>query len=182
MRNIEILLILCILLGFINWMIFYQNYLYLKNLKSSNNIYQENDNKQPIYTINQENIIKQPVYTNIIEPPERVYTPKNIIFPQIIDVPKTNFTINYPTRGYPEQYQLIGYLINETGDNAYNIYGRQKYPGSELYEYFIHAIINNNNIKIPLNINKEIYDNQKIHILKHNYKAKLYPYQLKYLP
>jgi hypothetical protein len=102
--------------------------------------------------------------------------------------------INIPTRGYPTNYQLVGILYNNNIDIAYNLYGRQTYLGSNEYEYYIHAIINNNDIKIPLDIKKEIYDNQEINLnksIKNNilnnndniFKVKLYEYNTpKYIP
>jgi len=211
MENIITLFILFILLGFVNLLLFYYDLINYKknihenvyynlkpdiniphenvynNLKSDINIPRENIfyNLKADINIPHENVYNnlkpdinvQNIYydlkpntqkiENINTPPERVYIPRNF---------------NIPTRGYPDEYQLIGYLINNNGNNGYNIYGRQKYPGADLYEYFVYAVINNNNIKIPLNINKELNDGQHIDFLKDNYKVKLYPYELKYIP
>ena len=116
----------------------------------------------------------------------------NLLLKQNLDYDNT---INLPTRGYPTNYQLLGILYNNNIDIAYNLYGRQTYLGSNEYEYYIHAIINNNDIKIPLDIKKEIYDNQEINLnksIKNNilnnnndniFKVKLYEYNTpKYIP
>jgi len=91
--------------------------------------------------------------------------------------------INIPTRGYPDNYHLMGVLLNTKTDIAFNLFGRQKYPGSNQWEYYVHGNINNTPIKLPLSINgdREIEDNQIIEIpgfdpLKREYKVKLYDY------
>jgi hypothetical protein len=44
---------------------------------------------------------------------------------------------NYPTRGSPDTFRLLGYLVNETGKkDTWKLFGRQKYPGSSMGEYY----------------------------------------------
>ena len=184
MENIELLIILSLLLGLSNWFIYYQNKknpkynfddnildklnTHILELKKNNNI------------LEKELELKENILLQNIMPPERKY--------MINMQPERKYMINVPTRGYPDDYQLMGILFQDNLETVYNLYGRQTYPGSNLYEYYVHAIINNNNIKIPLNINKEIFDNQEINILKlndknTNFKVKLYPYNLpRYIP
>jgi len=174
MENIEILFILCILLGMSNLFIIFQNNKYPKyNYEDSildklnNHILELKKNNKIIE--NEFNMINLKMNDNIL-PPERKYI------------------INFPTRGYPDNYQLMGILQRDNTETAYNLYGRQTYPGSSLYEYYVHAIINNNNIKIPLNINKEIFDEQEINISGANkdnnlFRVKLYSYNTpRYIP
>ena len=192
MENIELLVILCILLGLSNWFIFYQNNKFTKynyddnildklnkhiiELKENNRILELKENNRFLELKESNRILELKENNRILElkenmPPER----KNMI--------------NIRTRGNPDDYQLIGILMKNDIEVAYNLYGRQTYPGSSKYEYYTHAIINNNNIKIPLDINKEIFDGQEININsgsfdnKNTFKVKLYPYNLpKYIP
>ena len=80
-----------------------------------------------------------------------------------------------PTRGYPDNYQLIGIVTRQNNSDiknslateaAYNLFGRQTYPGSSQYEYYVEGKINGTKVKIPLSIpgNKEINDKQEIKI------------------
>lgn len=45
--------------------------------------------------------------------------------------------IGVPTRGSPDTYRMVGYLVNgkDKGDN-WKLFGRQKYPGSSQGEYY----------------------------------------------
>ena len=89
--------------------------------------------------------------------------------------------INIPSRGYPDNYQLMGLLSRQTDEKILKLFGRQTFLGSSQYEYY--ALNEHTNIKIPIEIkgNKEIYDNQHIHIpmlnnSKGEFKVKLYNY------
>lgn len=194
MENIELLIILSLLLGLSNWFIYYQNKknpkynfddnildklnTHILELKKNNNI------------LEKELELKENILSQNIMSPERKYVfnmqPERKFMINMESEKK--YIINIPTRGYPDDYQLIGILFQDNLETVYNLYGRQTYPGSNLYEYYAHAVINNNNIKIPLNINKEIFDNQEIDILNLNhkntkFKVKLYPYNLpRYIP
>ena len=47
-----------------------------------------------------------------------------------------------PTRGYPGSFHKMGYLINTTAENTDKfkfllLMGRQKYPGSNWYDYYV---------------------------------------------
>lgn len=90
------------------------------------------------------------------------------------------------TRGYPDNYQQMGVLIrvssSESTDN-YNkilrLFGRQKYPSSNKYEYY--ATINSGNDMIKIQIdnkyNKELYDDDIVTISAlgtDTYKVSLY--------
>jgi len=71
-----------------------------------------------------------------------------------------------PTRGYPPPYQKKGYLVDVTDSkNILNIYGRPKYVGSTEYQYYVSKNdINNNDVKIPISNNREIFDGDIIKI------------------
>ncbi len=73
--------------------------------------------------------------------------------------------INIPTRGYPENYQMLGVLLRENTETAYKLFGRQTYPGSDLWEYYVEND-KYNNVKLPVAIrgNKEMMDGQDVHV------------------
>jgi hypothetical protein len=77
----------------------------------------------------------------------------------------TNPQYNIYTRGYPGKYSWMGILINiaEPGDNAsfsqdnkiIKLFGRQQYPGSTQYKYYV--TINTGNDQTKINLDKDIY-------------------------
>ena len=137
---------------------------------------------------------------NIFYPPERRYTqlynnnqpyilekkPYNnhINYRQPEDVYYNPTTINIPSRGYPDNYQIMGVLIEDNKASAYNIFGRQTFPGSNEYEYYIQGKINNTDIKYPLKIKKELEDSKELNIPELGiFKIKVYNYDSpKYIP
>ena len=112
---------------------------------------------------------------NDFKPPERrvpeyIYPDKNV--KQII---------NIPTRGYPDNYQMLGLLLRENTETVYNLFGRQTYPGSNQYEYYAQGNMHNNNVKLPIYSkgNRELNDGDNIRIPgtdenKGYFKVKLY--------
>ena len=103
----------------------------------------------------------------------------------------------FPTRGYPDNYHLLGTLIadNDNIDNNYNklsqdnkiisLFGRQKYPGSSEYEYYTMISTGNVMTKIPIEQQRELFNDDNVFIkeLNSDYKVSLYPNEaLKYNP
>jgi hypothetical protein len=89
--------------------------------------------------------------------------------------------INIPSRGYPDNYQLMGVLLRENTETAFNLFGRQTYPGSNQYEYYAQGTMHNNHVKLPINKKggKELYDGDEVRIPGTNgdkglFKVKLY--------
>ena len=90
--------------------------------------------------------------------------------------------INIPTRGYPDRFTLQGILVRNSDEKTLHLYGRQKYPGSNQWDYY--AVGNDNNAfssKLPVKVNgdKEIYDKDIIDLpyldsKKGKFKVKLY--------
>jgi hypothetical protein len=115
---------------------------------------------------------KSILYDPLVAPERRVpheqypYTIKNLI--------------NIPTRGYPDNYQLIGLLYRDNDEKIVQLYGRPTFPGSNEYEYYATTEQNGFTNKIPFRIkgNREIEDQQHIEIpiLKGTFKVKLYNY------
>jgi hypothetical protein len=100
------------------------------------------------------------VINNILVAPERrlprhAYPPKNL-----------RDTLNVPTRGYPDNYQHMGMLIRKSDEKLLKLFGRQTYPGSNQYEYYVVDSNSSSDHKIPLKVqsNKELYDNEKMDI------------------
>ena len=117
-------------------------------------------------------------------------------------------SIDYPTRGYPDNFTQQGVLIKmrsrknnkeeeeenkENKDNKDNnnkllrLFGRQEYPGSNKYEYYVLVSSGNDLIKIGLDNknNKELYCGDNIYIseLNEDYRVKLHKYDApKYYP
>lgn len=78
--------------------------------------------------------------------------------------------INIPTRGQPDNYQYLGNLVRDTDEKIIPVFGRQDYPGSDYYEYYM--MINqdgNFGIKIPLNDGKKRREIEEEEIVKIDY-------------
>jgi hypothetical protein len=109
---------------------------------------------------------------NDFKPPERripEYAYPDNSFKQII---------NIPTRGEPDNYQMMGVLLRQDTETVFNLFGRQKYPGSNQYEYYAQSNLNNNNVKLPITTKgeKELYDDDNVNIpgMNGQFKVKLY--------
>jgi hypothetical protein len=74
--------------------------------------------------------------------------------------------INIPTRGLPDDYQLLGIVLRDNTETVYNLFGRQTFPNSNQYEYYVQATMHNNTVKLPIRTrgDKEIMDNDDINI------------------
>jgi hypothetical protein len=196
METIEILIIFSLILGLTNWFILYKNNKYDDNVLDKLNNYinlkidEDKKNKLDLNIVKndillpeRENIINYPIrefsdnyITSKIGEDKKYKLDLNIVENDIIP-PERKYMINYPTRGFPDNYQLLGILLGQ--NIAYKLYGRQKYRGSDLYDYYIYAV--KSDVKIPLDINKEIFDNQEIIVMNEKLKVKLYPYDIKYV-
>ena len=79
-----------------------------------------------------------------------------------------NYIVDIPTRGYPDQYQYYGNCTRNYNNiiEFVKLFGRQTYPGSNIYEYY--GITSDNTggaeIKFQLNYNKELFDGDEIDI------------------
>lgn len=82
------------------------------------------------------------------------------------------------TRGEPDNYQLMGILYNETENKTYQLFGRQTYPGSYLYEYYYRGKdAGGLDFKFPINGNKELRDGDTIKLPTDTilFTIKIYP-------
>ena len=148
------------------------NYNQLNNNKLNYN--QLNNNELNYNQLNTylENRDKSILYDPLIAPERRVPYDQ---YPNTFK----NF-INIPTRGYPDNYQLLGLLYRDNDEKIVQLYGRPTYPGSNEYEYYATTEQNGFTNKIPFRIkgNREIEDQQHIEIpvLKGPFTVKLYNY------
>lgn len=93
-------------------------------------------------------VLKDPLY-----PP--LSRPERPIFDMLVDSQQRGL-FNYPSRGSPDTFRLMGYLINkdeikDIGNNTWKLFGRQKYPGSSIGEFYaIPADDRKSDIKIKI--------------------------------
>jgi hypothetical protein len=103
--------------------------------------------------------------------------------------PKAN--INIPTRGYPTDYESVGFLKGASGE-LQKLIGRETYRGSNLWNYFTLSS-DYNQIPIPVQLDNkdctdergcsEIYDNQNVTIDGTEQTATIYNKQpYRYIP
>jgi hypothetical protein len=119
-------------------------------------------------------IVYDPLAPASQRPPNYVFPPERIR--QYIDI---------PTRGAPDNYQYLGNLIRTTDEKVIKLFGRQRFPRSEQYEYYgIASDGSNIGIKVPIENNnyKEIYDGDLIDVPYFNvangkFKVQMFPDQ-----
>ena len=153
------------------------------NIKNEKNY---NIDKKEIRNEN-DNLIKEDrrvIYDPIKEPVRRL--PRHIFNKDSI-----KRYINIPTRGYPDNYQLVGLLSRKSDEKFLQLYGRQKYPGASQWEYYVRGNdLSGLETKIPISINndREIYENDEVDVplldsSKGKFKASIYKIDtLKYNP
>ena len=114
----------------------------------NNNQQYDRPQQDPVY------MRDQMVLTNRLYPPlARTDRPQfDILMNQLNN---NNGVFNINTRGSPDTYRQVGYLtpINkeQTIDSTLILYGRAKYPNSDLGEFYITSSNKISDIKIPLN-------------------------------
>lgn len=124
------------------------------------------------------------IYDPLIEPTRR---------PQRYSLPPQELRriIDMPTRGYPDNYSLLGLLVKQKNDdnkehNILKLFGREVYPGSVQWEYYTNIHNGIDPIKIPIEINKnELYQDDIVYIktLGQKYMVQLHKYDgPKYYP
>jgi hypothetical protein len=86
---------------------------------------------------------------------------------------------NYPVRGDPDNPRWLGLLICESEDDKSNklikLFGRQKYPRSEQYDYYTLINMGYDQVKVKIHHKKELYDDDVVQIPEINktYRVKL---------
>ena len=73
--------------------------------------------------------------------------------------------INIPSRGLPDNYQLVGVLVRKADEKILQLFGRQKYAGSNQWEYYVSGMDRYgfpNKMPIKVKGDKELTDKDKI--------------------
>ncbi len=99
---------------------------------------------------------------------------------------------NYPTRGYRDNFSQQGYLVNHDApvndeNKVLQLFGREKWPNSSSYEYYITFQSGGNERKYELDkYTKELYDGDEVRVDILNdrkYRVKLFKQEgLEYNP
>lgn len=103
---------------------------------------------------------------------------------------KIQDVINIPSRGYPDNYQLLGILHRNSDEKIVQLFGRATFIGSNQYEYYVTTDQHGFSNKIPIETRgkREILNNDVINInefdkTKGEFKVKIYNYNApKYNP
>jgi hypothetical protein len=73
--------------------------------------------------------------------------------------------INVPTRGLPDNYQSVGSLVRKSDEKVLQLFGRQKYPGSNQWEYYVSGADSYgfpNKMPVAVRGDRELEDKQQI--------------------
>jgi len=75
--------------------------------------------------------------------------------------------INVPTRGLPDNYHSVGVVVRKTDEKIFQLFGREKYPGSSQWEYYVAGADNYGYPnKMPLTVkgNRELSDKERVEL------------------
>ena len=90
------------------------------------------------------------------------------------------------TRGIPDEYQLMGVLYNNEMNKTYQLYGRQTYPGSYIFEYYYRGKDTGGlEYKFPIDNNIILNDGDTISLITESnpFTVKIYNFDSpKYIP
>jgi len=175
----------------------------LMTLKKINELKKSKIKEPKIIKIEQpiKQIIKQPIKssskpTDILMDRDKdvindnLYPPERRISRNIYSDVNVKKLLNIPTRGLPDNYQLVGILFRKNDEKILQLYGRQKYPRSNKWEYYLMNNSNGFQTKTPLKIksDREIEDKEIITVPwandnQNQFEVKLYDYNtIKYNP
>lgn len=152
----------------------------IKNEKNYNIDKKEIRNEKDNLIIEDRRVIYDPIKEPVRRLPRHIFNKDSI-----------KRYINIPTRGYPDNYQLVGLLSRKSDEKFLQLYGRQKYPGASQWEYYVRGNdLSGLETKIPISINndREIYENDEVDVplldsSKGKFKASIYKIDtLKYNP
>lgn len=125
-----------------------------KEKKYKKRIKSVNEGETDKLLIRDRKVINDPMY-----PPER-RVPRHIYPKEYI-----KSKINIPTRGYPDNYQLMGIITRKKDEKIMQLFGRQIYPGSNQYEYYVKGKdLSGMEAKFPISVqnDKELFNNDKV--------------------
>ena len=94
--------------------------------------------------------------------------------------------INIPSRGLPDNYHSVGVLARIEDEKILQLFGRQKYMGSNQWEYYVTGMDRYgfpNKMPIKVKGDKELYDKDKIDLdwldkSKGNFEVNLYNFDV----
>ena len=97
---------------------------------------------------------------------------------------RINKPFNYPTRGPPEEYDMVGFLQgSDDTDKLQQLYGRRTYPNSNAWNYFVKSD-QYHQIPIPVTLDgknctdeagcKELQNNDNINLLNKEHTTTIY--------
>lgn len=75
--------------------------------------------------------------------------------------------INIPTRGSPDNYHSVGVVVRKTDEKVFQLFGRQKFPGSSQWEYYVSGADNYgypNKMPLVSKGNRELSDKDRIEL------------------
>lgn len=112
--------------------------------------YQYKQEEDPVYMRDQ-----KVLYNRLYPPLGRTERPQfDLLMNYINSNNGPNGMFNYYTRGSPDTYRILGYLtpINkvQTIDSTLILYGRAKFPNSDMGEFYVSSSNKISDIKIPL--------------------------------
>ena len=120
---------------------------------------------------NNNNLIKPLLLNNIIMDRDRsvisdpLYPPLGRTERPIFDSLIANYgnnLFNYPTRGSVDTFRLLGYLVNSKNKrDSWKLFGRQKYPGSSIGDFYV-IPINDNINEMKITLKDTMMPNEKI--------------------
>lgn len=150
------------------------NYCQLLNQPSNQQLYQQQSQSQTNIEI-----IQEPIMSN----PLREYDYRALNDPLVPPFKRDDYTRFIPTiytRGFPSGYKKIGILVDPLApnDDKYKfmiLMGRLKYPGGNLYDYFVTENRHNSALKFDLpNLHRELLTDDDVIIpeLEKTYKLK----------
>ena len=140
---------------------------YKKHIKKINEKYTNYRKNNNLGNKNNDNVKKiierdNQVVNNSLYPPER-RQPMHISNQILNSFERTRG--NYTTR--IDNYHLVGNCIRKSDEKIVNLYGRQKYPGSSIWEYYGETKDSSGmetKFKIPTIRNRELYNGDLINI------------------
>ena len=94
--------------------------------------------------------------------------------------------INLPTRGLPDNFHSVGVLVRKKDEKVLQLFGRQKYPGSSQWEYYVAGADSYgfpNKMPVVVRGDRELDDKQRIDLpwldkSKGDFEVNLYNYDV----
>ena len=197
-----LLIIFCVLIGMAVW---YNHYDRKQHTMEKDYKFNDSVLTKIVKKVREEDNIKQMVQVNrdnreIDDIERRKYLNQrdamvlyNDLAPPERRVPEYQYPYNYvkaqlniPTRGLPENYQIMGVLLRDETETAYNLFGRQTYPGSNQWEYYVAGADSygfQNKMPVVVRGDRELDDKQRIELpwldkSKGDFEVNLYNYDV----